>query len=608
MVLATALGVVAVLLIGAAIAIWTIDVNTLVVPIRDRVKAATGRDLRIDGGLSLQLSLEPRLEMREVTLGNAPWASTPSMISAKRLDAQIALLPLLQRRFDIRHIALVEPVIALETDANGRGNWEVVTPDRAPSAAPADTLARASAIVGVGDIDIDRGVLTYRNGQTGTTTRVTIDHLDLHSRDLQAPVNATFRGAIDGVPLALTGHAGSLSALLERRWPYPVAVEGEVASRKVKAEAKMKIDEASATADDLALTIGGSDLRGSVVVAEQAGHKRTTLRLSGTRVLAADLVLSTAAVAPAAAPGASKAPAPARGGFFPTASLSFGALRDANVDGDIAMGELLLADGRRLDNVHVRFTISGGRLDAPLIDAGAFGGRLHASITIDAHADPARVHLTLAADEIDLGAVLASAGNQHGLRGGRTQVRGEIDTRGASVHDWASQANGNVSATVGPAALAKTDAARKAPVMDLLTSVLPGTGIGEITELRCAVVRLPIANGVARVNRSIGIETNRVGLVASGVVNLRDETIDLTLRPTVAGNGPANLAQLVGLVHWRGPWHEPRASIDPIGSVDTVARLGSLLAGSGLGALTGVIAPRAATPAADACAIARGAR
>jgi hypothetical protein len=147
--------------------------------------------------------------------------------------------------------------------------------------------------------------------------------------------------------------------------------------------------------------------------------------------------------------------------------------------------------------------------------------------------------------------------------------------------------------------------------MDLLTSVLPATGIGDITELRCAFVRLPIANGVARVDRSIGIETNRLGLVASGVISLRDETLDLALRPTVAANAPVNLAQLVGLVHWRGPWREPRASIDPVGSVDTVARLGSALAEGGLGgALRGLIAPRAApsSSGAGACTIARGAR
>jgi len=56
-VLGTAAAIVALLLVAAAIAVWSIDVNTLIAPVRDRVKATTGRDLAVNGGISLKLSL-----------------------------------------------------------------------------------------------------------------------------------------------------------------------------------------------------------------------------------------------------------------------------------------------------------------------------------------------------------------------------------------------------------------------------------------------------------------------------------------------------------------------------------------------------------------------
>ena len=89
-----------------------------------RVKAETGRDLVFGGPIDLKLSLEPKLVASDVTLSNAPGAQSPQMVEVKRVEVQVALLPLLQKRFEVVEVALVEPTIALETDAQGRANWD----------------------------------------------------------------------------------------------------------------------------------------------------------------------------------------------------------------------------------------------------------------------------------------------------------------------------------------------------------------------------------------------------------------------------------------------------------------------------------------------------
>src|SRR6266567_9354657 len=96
------------LLLMVAIAIQTVDVNDFTGPIQQRVKDATGRELVIKGRIDLKMSLERTLVIDDVTLGNASWAKSPQMLSARRVEAQMALLPLLQRRFEVIHLTIVE--------------------------------------------------------------------------------------------------------------------------------------------------------------------------------------------------------------------------------------------------------------------------------------------------------------------------------------------------------------------------------------------------------------------------------------------------------------------------------------------------------------------
>ncbi len=52
------------------------------------------------------------------------------MATAARVEARVELLPLLSRRVEIARVTLVRPDILLETDANGRGNWQFDRPRR----------------------------------------------------------------------------------------------------------------------------------------------------------------------------------------------------------------------------------------------------------------------------------------------------------------------------------------------------------------------------------------------------------------------------------------------------------------------------------------------
>ncbi len=101
-VLGIAGGVLLLLLVGVAIALLTVDPNQFVGPVLARVKAATGREVTVGGGIELKIGFAPKIVADDVRVGNAPWGKAPQLLSARQVEAQVALLPLLQRRFRAR--------------------------------------------------------------------------------------------------------------------------------------------------------------------------------------------------------------------------------------------------------------------------------------------------------------------------------------------------------------------------------------------------------------------------------------------------------------------------------------------------------------------------
>ncbi len=76
------------------------------------------------GGATLEISLHPRLVASDVSISKWPGAGSAPLATAKQVAVQLHFLPLLSGRYEVTRLELVEPVIALATDAEGRGNWE----------------------------------------------------------------------------------------------------------------------------------------------------------------------------------------------------------------------------------------------------------------------------------------------------------------------------------------------------------------------------------------------------------------------------------------------------------------------------------------------------
>ena len=285
--------------------------------------------------------------------------------------------------------------------------------------------------------------------------------------------------------------------------------------------------------------------------------------------------------------------------------LPLGLLATADATGTVAVDRVDLPHGQSLARVVVRFALQGGRLEIIELTAAGLGGTLSAHGTLRAAAGgQGALDLHAEGRELDLASLLALAGAPREVSGGKTRATIDVRASGASLHTFAASMDGNVLVLVGPAQLrtgGKTDAA-----LDRLgAAVNPFRDKAGGTALQCGVVRLPLRDGVAHVERSIAIETAELGVSASGSIDFRNETLDLGLRPQLRQGIPVDVGQIAGLVRFRGPFEKPEISIDPVKSAETLARIGAAV-GTGGWSLLGEALFNAAAGSDSPCAVALG--
>src|SRR6185436_10627790 len=120
-----------------------------------------------------------------------------------------------------------------------------------------------------------------------------------------------------------------------------------------------------------------------------------------------------------------------------------------------------------------------------------------------------------------------------------------------------------------------------------------------------AVIRLPLAGGVAQVDRSIAFETREIDATMSGTLDFRNETLDLSIRPRVRQGVRIEIPQIAQLVRFRGPFTGPKVTIDAVASATVIARIGAAVSTGGLSVLGETLIATGAQGA-GACSVALG--
>ena len=134
-VIAFALGGLLLLLVAAAIILpLVVDPNDFKDEISQAVESKTGRVLTIEGDIGLSVFPWLGLEIGPTSLSNAPGFSAAPFAGMDEVQVRIKLLPLLRKELEMDTVVLKGLQVSLETDAQGKTNWE----DLAGAGAPAE--------------------------------------------------------------------------------------------------------------------------------------------------------------------------------------------------------------------------------------------------------------------------------------------------------------------------------------------------------------------------------------------------------------------------------------------------------------------------------------
>ncbi len=212
------LGVIVVLLVAAVVIIpQFVPLESYKAEIQAQAKQATGRDLRIDGPISLSLFPAIAISVEDVGFSNAPGAAAPEMATIERLDVALQILPLIGGEVAVDRFILERPVISLEVDADGKPNWDIQTGQadtaggETSSGAGDGESGGGSAVseIRLGEVRLIDGTFSYADRQSGQEETLSAVNMELSLPSLSEPFAAEGSADWKGETVTLSVNAES---------------------------------------------------------------------------------------------------------------------------------------------------------------------------------------------------------------------------------------------------------------------------------------------------------------------------------------------------------------------------------------------------------------
>jgi len=196
----------AALFVLAAVALYVFfDPNDFREEISNSVKNQTGRDLTIEGEISLDIFPWLAVEVGSASLGNAPGFGDEPMASFERASFSVQLLPVILRQEVVVGTAAIEALrLNLNVNQSGVTNWEDLVPPESND--DGDAASESGSGIDVNSIEIVDATIRYADSGSGET--ITINELDLKIGRLKddgsdVPLTAAMR--LDVQPTGISG-------------------------------------------------------------------------------------------------------------------------------------------------------------------------------------------------------------------------------------------------------------------------------------------------------------------------------------------------------------------------------------------------------------------
>lgn len=600
------LGIFVVLIVALA---WIVPpllpVETQKNQLQSRFESATGRKLTIGGDVSLRLLPTIALTANDVTVANAPGAASKDMARIKRLEVRLKLMPLLSGNFAVERFVLVDPVINLEKDKNGKPNWDLSKaepgkPQTAPATAPPAKKDKGGVSgVQLADVRVTNATITYRDGQT--VHKFSKVSLTVNQEGGAAPLR--IEGAFD-----LRGRALSVKALLDNpnslqekkgaRFSLDVRADTISLSLKGKIEPgdapkgsgsiDLRVPSLSALAawltgakEQKGPTPGALSLTSGVAINGQSvaldGFKLTLDKITATgrvavafagvpsvtgKIAASPLDLTpymppegtSSAAKPSAKPGS---PSTASSGWS-TAPIDASALHAFNADLTLDLGAVRV---RRflIDKAALRVQVQKGAMTVTANQLALFGGNGKGTLRLAALSKGVAVAPNLTFAGVKAERLLTAMSGKSRLQGNANIVL-NVNGQGASQRAIVSSLRGRVRAVFTNGAI------RGFNLAAMLRDLNPGaiaSGFNDQHKTDFAELSATfVGNKGTFTTKDIKMSSPLVRLTGEGSVFMPPQTLDLLLKPKLVGSikgqgGKFDRSGVVIPVRVQGPWSKP---------------------------------------------------
>jgi len=576
--LALTIGMLLLVLLGSALFGW----NWARGPIEEAVQTRTGRALTIAGDLHIKLGWPSlHVQAQGVSFANPPWAAQPQMLVLRSANLAIDLPALLRRRWVVSTVHLTQPVVMLEMAADGRKTWLLDTQQT-------DEDAR----MWVQRVTLDQGQLGFDDAAANTHLRVMLQ--TQATPETRAGANGdsldfTAGGLYKGLPVQATGSGGALLALRDESTPYPLKLDAIFGPTGVRAEGHITdllrlgaLDMQVALRGDsladlfpllgvglpqtrpyvmagrlqrgpklwrydrFAGRVGRSDLTGSLQV--EIGGARPFLR---GEVLSQ--VLDFKDLGPAV--GVKEVPLAATSRVLP--DMPFVTENWSQFDADVTLraARILRPQALPLDQLLVRFQMSGGVLTLNPLDFGAAGGHLEGTIRLDGRLPEIQASAQIRVRQLVLSQLFPTL---PAARSSSGQLNGSFDLtgQGRSVGRMLAGANGRLRLRVEPGEVSQL-LMEQMGLHLLEIAQLSLTGDRNIA-LNCAIADFSLRKGTLTADRLV-VDTAINTLSGSGQIDLSNETLDLTVVPRTR---TTSLVALRSPIHIGGTLGAPQVTLD----------------------------------------------
>lgn len=543
--------------------LFSYDLNDLKPIIEKAAIDATGRKLTIHGKIYFHVGWPPGICITEVTMDNAQWSKKPHMLKVGKLEVDIEILPLLHKIVHVKQLTLNDFNLFVEINKLGESNldFETVPNNQAENVHISNDIDIPQ--IGFNQICLNNILLSYENANEPNPLSLTLNQINARSNGMDAPVHMDIIGEYRKHQFDIQAEVGSIHCLLNAQENFPLTITAQGAGMSLTARGNIQdilafkgvhvqmfcqgkkfkqFQEMTGTSMPLDgpyhfqlsliekkdrqyksavnISLGNNKIKGLGEIL--LDRKRPGVKL----VFQADTIdLRPFLIEKAQSKNISLTETDR---FFSNQPLLSNPLSKIDCIGMFKI-QTLITSRLAIHDINTKVRLSPKLFEMKPFTASIGGGKVAAQLKISSEPQ-IKIFTNILTQNMNVGQMMKEL-DISDMLDGILDCRVHLATQGNSMNKWFSSLDGYVSVHMENGKLFNQ-------YVNMLGGELSSNLIrlfnplkkNQYTHINCMAARLDMSNGLANTTIMM-MDTDQMRVIGNGHISLKDETIDISIRP-----------------------------------------------------------------------------